>query len=135
MKSVIYARGSLGVEYIERQIRECSKYADENGFEIIGIYIDHTDSESNTNRSQFKRMLDDSRSALFDAVIVWKSDRFSRSRADTATYKNQLMQNNVELLSATESIPKGYGGVIFESIVTGIAEGCLAGHSFEVNLL
>lgn len=135
MNAVIYARSSFEGVSVERQIRECSKYAEENGFEIIGVYTDYTESALNTNRSQFKKMLEDGQSGLFDVIIFYSLDRFSRKREEVEMFRKKLKLQNIELLSVTESNPEDLGGMIFESIITGVAEGCLAGYSFEVKLI
>lgn len=125
MKAVIYARFSCSKqreESIEGQIRECTAYAKRNGIEIVGTYIDRAKSARTDNRPQFRKMAEDSDLGLFDAVIVWKLDRFSRNKEDTAIYRKRLRKNKIELLSATEHIPEGSGGIIFESVLEGVAE-------------
>ena len=44
-------------------------------------------------------MIKDSDKHLFDMVIVWKLDRFSRDRYDSARYKVLLKKNNVRVVS------------------------------------
>ena len=44
-------------------------------------------SVTTDKRPDFQRMVQDSFSKKFTAVIVWKLDRFARSRADSAKYK------------------------------------------------
>lgn len=125
MKAVIYARFSCSKqreESIEGQIRECTAYAKRNGIEIVGTYIDRAKSARTDNRPQFRKMAEDSDLGLFDAVIVWKLDRFSRNKEDTAIYRKRLRKNKIKLLSATEHIPEGSGGIIFESVLEGVAE-------------
>ena len=53
----------------------------------------------------------------FDVVIVWKLDRFSRNRYDSAKYKAALKKNNVRVVSATEAISEGAEGIILESVL------------------
>lgn len=67
-------------------------------------------------------MIDDSAKHLFDTVIVWKLDRFSRDRYDSAWYKHVLKRNGVRVVSATELISEGAEGVILESVLEGYAE-------------
>lgn len=55
-------------------------------------------------------------------VIVWKLDRFSRNRFDSAKYKAALKKNNVRVVSATEAISEGAEGIILESVLEGMAE-------------
>ena len=67
-------------------------------------------------------MIKDSDKKLFDIVLVWKLDRFARSRYDSARYKTQLKKNGVKLMSATEIISEGPEGIILESVLEGYAE-------------
>lgn len=67
-------------------------------------------------------MIKDSDKRLFDMVIVWKLDRFSRDRYDSTRYKLQLKKNGVKVVSATEQISEGAEGIILESVLEGYAE-------------
>ena len=67
-------------------------------------------------------MIKDSDKHLFDMVIVWKLDRFSRDRYDSARYKVLLKKNNVRVVSATEVISSGADGILLESVLEGFAE-------------
>ena len=104
MKAVIYARYSSDnqrEESIEGQLRENKAFAEKNGIEIIGTYIDRALSAKTDNRPEFQKMIKDSSKGLFDIVIVWKLDRFARNRYDSAFYKATLKKNNVKVMSAT----------------------------------
>ena len=108
MKAVIYARyssDSQREESIEGQIRECTAFAEKNGITVLRHYIDRAFSAKTDNRPEFQNMIKDSNKKLFDTVIVWKLDRFSRNRYDSAKYKAMLRKNDVKVISATESYP------------------------------
>ena len=125
MAAVIYARYSSDnqrEESIEGQIRECTAYAEKNGFTVVKHYIDHVVSAKTDNRPQFQQMIKDSERGIFDVIIVWKLDRFARNRYDSARYKTQLKRNGVKLVSATEVISAGPEGIILESVLEGYAE-------------
>ncbi len=125
MKAVIYARYSDShqrEESVEGQIRECTEYAKHNGITIIGTYIDRALSARSDARPEFQRMIKDSAKHLFDVVIVWKLDRFSRNRYDSAHYKAILRKNGVKVISAKENISEGPEGIILESMLEGFAE-------------
>ena len=100
MTAVIYARYSSDnqrEESIEGQIRECTAYAEKNGFTVVKHYIDRAVSAKTDNRPQFQQMIKDSERGIFDVIIVWKLDRFARNRYDSARYKTQLKRNGVKL--------------------------------------
>lgn len=125
MKAVIYARYSSDnqrEESIEGQLRENKVFAEKNGIEIIGTYIDRALSAKTDNRPEFQKMIKDSSKGLFDVVIVWKLDRFARNRYDSAFYKAALKKNNVKVMSATENISEGADGILLEAILEGFAE-------------
>lgn len=107
MKAVIYARYSSDnqrEESIEGQIRECTEYAVRNDITVIGSYIDRALSAKTADRPEFQRMIKDSDKGLFNVVLVWKLDRFSRDRYDSAHYKRILKKNGVRVISAKENI-------------------------------
>ena len=125
MKAVIYARyssNSQREESIEGQIRDCTAYAERNGYTIIGTYADRAISGTTDNRPDFQRMIKDSSKRLFDVVIIWKTDRFARNRYDSARYKAQLKKSGVKVVSAMENIAEGSEGILLESLLEGMAE-------------
>ena len=125
MKAVIYARysdDSQREESIEGQLRECKEYADKEGITIISSYIDRAYSGKSDDRPQFQKMIEDSKEKLFDAIIVWKLDRFARNRTDSAIYKSILRKNGAKVISAKENISDGPEGIILEAIIEGMSE-------------
>ena len=77
---------------------------------------------TNDNRPDFQRMLKDSAKRTFDYVLVYKFDRFSRNKYETAIHKKTLKDNGVKVISATEFVPDTPEGIIFESMLEGYAE-------------
>ena len=125
MKAVIYARYSSDnqrEESIDGQLRECKEYAERNDITVLGTYIDRALSAKTDNRPEFQRMIKDSAKHLFDVVIVWKLDRFSRNRFDSAHNKAILRKNGVKVISAKEAIAEDSTGILLESMLEGYAE-------------
>ena len=123
--AVIYARFSSDKqreESIEGQIRECTAFADANDIKIVGTYIDRAMSARTDKRPDFLRMIADSAKGVFEYVLVYQLDRFSRNRYDSAVYKNKLKKNGVRVLSAKENIRDDPSGIILESVIEGYAE-------------
>lgn len=123
--AVIYARFSCDKqrdESIEDQLRVCMEYAREHGITIVGTYCDYALSGRTDHRPQFLKMIEDSKNGDFNTVLLWKMDRFARNRWDSAIYKKELHNNGVTVISATEPIPEGGGGIIMESLYEGMAE-------------
>ena len=125
MNAVIYARYSSDrqrEESIEGQLRECAEYAKKNNMTLLGTYVDRALSARTADRPDFQRMIADSSKGLFDIVLVWKLDRFSRDRYDSAHYKHILKKNGVRVISIKENISDGPEGIILESMLEGYAE-------------
>ena len=125
MRGVIYARYSSDnqrEESIEGQIRENTAYAEKNGITIVGHYIDRALSVKTDDRPEFQRMIADSSKKMFDVIIVWKLDRFSRNRYDSARHKATLRRHGGKVVSATEAIADGPSGILMESVLEGMAE-------------
>ncbi|NLT48390.1 MAG: recombinase family protein, partial [Clostridiales bacterium] len=125
MNAVIYARYSSenqNDQSIEQQVRECKDFADGNGITIIDTYSDRAMTGRNDNRAAFQKMIRDSVRRQFEAVIVWKIDRFGRNREEIALNKSKLRHNGVKILYAKEHIPETPEGIILESVLEGIAE-------------
>ncbi len=118
-RGVIYARYSCDnqrEESIDGQIRDCSTFANSNDIEIISTYIDRAISARSDNRPEFQRMINDSYNNLFDVVLVWKSDRFSRNRRQALDYREILSRNKVKLLSCTEPNIDGPEQILYQGI-------------------
>ena len=125
MNVVLYARYSDSKqreESIEGQLEWCYDYAKREGHSVIGEYIDRAISAKTDERPQFQKMIKDSSKKLFQGIVVYQLDRFSRNRYDSAHYKNILKKNGVGVFSARESISDDASGIIVESVLEGMAE-------------
>lgn len=126
MRAVIYARYSSDrqrEESITSQLRVCHDYAEKKQIKIVREYTDRALSgKAADNRPEFLRMIADSEKRLFDAVIVYRLDRFARNRYDSAIFKARLKKNGVVLLSAMEQLSDNPESIILESVLEGMAE-------------
>lgn len=134
----IYARFSSHnqtEQSIEGQVRVCKEFCKRNNIQIVEIYADRATSASKDldKRTEFLRMIKDSEKDDFQSVVVYKLDRFARSRYDSATYKYKLKKNGVQLISATENITDSPEGIILESVLEGMAEFYSAELSQKIN--
>lgn len=75
---VLYARVSTsgGHQDPEMQLRE---YSERRGWHIFETYVDNGVSGSKESRPAMNKMMADAHQRRFDAVVVWKLDRFGRS--------------------------------------------------------
>ena len=132
---VRYSSANQTEQSIEGQIRVCRDFCDRHGIRIVEIYADRATSASKDieKRVNFLKMIKDSEKHNFEAVIVYKLDRFSRSRYDMANFKYRLRKNGVQLISATENISNDPEGIILESVLEGMAEFYSAELSQKIN--
>lgn len=124
-KAVIYARYSSHSqrdESIDAQLRECHDYATKNGYIILEEYCDRALTGKTDNRAAFQKMIKDAKSNKFNYVLLYKLDRFARSRYDSAIYKNILKKHNIKVISIKENISDTPEGIILESMLEGMAE-------------
>lgn len=124
-KAVIYARYSSekqNYQSIEGQLRVCNKYAKDHNLIVVDKYIDTALTGTNDKRFAFQKMLNDSKKKLWDYVIVYKLDRFSRNKYEITIHRHFLKENGVKLLSAMENIPDSPEGIILESVIEGMAQ-------------
>ncbi|HBW13819.1 MAG TPA: recombinase family protein [Proteiniclasticum sp.] len=125
MKVVSYSRYSSDnqrEESIEAQQRAINKYCEDKGYTLTRNYIDLALSATNDNRPEFQKMISDSKSGLFQAVVVHKLDRFARNRYDSAIYGRKLQQNGVKVISVMENLDDSPESIILRSVIEGYNE-------------
>ena len=121
--AVIYARYSSDrqtEQSIEGQVRVCNDYAERNDILIVSQYIDRATTGTNDNRDAFQQMMKDSDKKLWDYVLVYKLDRFSRNKFEMAMHRKHLKDNGIKILSAMENIPDTPEGILLESLLEGM---------------
>ena len=79
MKTALYARVSTSDQTAEMQLRELREHAAHRGWQVVGEYVDTGISGTKASRPELDRLMADAHKRRFDAVIVWKFDRFARS--------------------------------------------------------
>lgn len=90
--AVIYARyssDSQTEQSIDGQLRVCREYAQRNDILMVDTYIDRAMTSTNDNRPDFQRMIKDSSNRQWEIVLVYKLDRFSRNKYETAIHKKR----------------------------------------------
>lgn len=130
MNIVIYLRVSSEQQAdrelsIPAQREALQRYADERGWNIIDEYVDEAKSAKTDARPAFQRMIAAAQQPdkNFEAILVHKFDRFSRSREDHVVYKSLLKKRGVLVLSAMEPTePNSPHGVLLEGMLEVISE-------------
>lgn len=106
MRAVGYCRFSSEKQAdgfsIEAQERAIKEYCEKKGYSLSRFYVDEAKSGTRDDREQFQLMIGDAGDHAFDAIIVHKLDRFSRSVYDFEIYRKKLGDSGVQLLSVIE---------------------------------
>lgn len=89
---------------LKNQYSIIESYALNNGHTIVGSSFDDNVSGMHFNRAGIDELTEVVENGMIDAVIVKDLSRLGRHKTQTALYIDYLRQNNVRVLSATESI-------------------------------
>ena len=106
----IYARVSTTDQSCEMQLHELRQYVAKRGWEVFQEYQEYVDtgfSGAAASRPRLDQLLRDARLRKFEAVLVWKLDRWGRSVAHCVRSIQELVSLGVRFLSPTESIDTG----------------------------
>jgi DNA invertase Pin-like site-specific DNA recombinase len=79
MKAAIYCRVSTTEQNASMQVEELRAYCSRRQWEIAEEFIDAGVSGSKESRPALNRLLADAKRRKFDAVLVYRYDRFARS--------------------------------------------------------
>src|ERR1700722_15358376 len=105
MRVALYARVStLNGQHPEMQLSELREYGSRRGWQIVGEYVDEGVSGSRERRPQLDRLMADAHRRKFDAVLVWKIDRFGRSLRHLVNALADLDAYGVAFVSLRDNI-------------------------------
>jgi DNA invertase Pin-like site-specific DNA recombinase len=125
MRAAIYARVSTSNhgQDPQLQLREVREYCDRRGWTIAGEYVDVGISGSKEKRPELDKLLADARRRRFDAVVVYRYDRFARSLRHLVNALEEFRSLGIEFVSIHEGVDTSTpnGRLIF-GIFASIAE-------------
>ena len=113
MVVAVYARVSTSDQSCEMQLHELRQYVVRQGWEVFAEYVDTGFSGAQTSRPELDRLMQDARLRRFEAVLVWKLDRWSRSVAHCVRTIQDLVALRIRFLSPNEAIDRGIESPIF----------------------
>jgi DNA invertase Pin-like site-specific DNA recombinase len=104
MKAAIYARVSTNNgQDPEMQLREVREYCIRRGLEA-SEYVDAGISGTKDSRPQLNKLMADAKKRRFDAVVVWKFDRFARSVSHLLRALEEFRSLGIEFVSLSEQV-------------------------------
>ena len=104
LKAAIYARVSTTDQNCEMQVRELREYAERRGWVVSDEYVDTGWSGAKASRPELDRLMRDAALRRFDAVLVYKLDRFGRSVRNCLDGIEALRVHGVRFLAVSQSI-------------------------------
>lgn len=89
---------------LDFQVEKMLAYCKAMDYAVVGIYSENGYSGSNLERPGIQRIIEEAPIGKFDAVIVYKLDRLSRSQKHTMyMLEDVFIPNNVAFISMSES--------------------------------
>ena len=106
MRAAVYARVSTSNHGQDPkvQLREIAEYCSRRGWTVMGEYVDVGISGAKEKRPELDRLLADAHRRRFDALVVWKFDRFARSVSHLLRALETFQALGIEFVSLTEGV-------------------------------
>jgi DNA invertase Pin-like site-specific DNA recombinase len=100
----LYSRVSTADQDTEVQMKALREYARNRGLEITGQYVDQGVSGTKKSRPQLDSLMKDAHARKFDAVVVYRFDRFARSIAHLVNALETFRALGIQFTSINEAI-------------------------------
>lgn len=106
MRVAIYGRVSTSNhgQDIGLQTRELRQFCEARGWQLAGEYLDEGISGAKDSRPELNRLMADASRRRFDAIIVWKFDRFARSVSHLLRALETFNSLGIAFVSLSEQI-------------------------------
>ena len=123
MRIGIYARVSTKDQSCELQVRDLRAYCTARGFDLVREYVDVGQSGAKDSRPELNKLMDDARKRQFDAIVVWRFDRFARSTKHLLSALEEFRSLGIQFISYQENIDtsSALGQALF-TIVSAVAQ-------------
>jgi DNA invertase Pin-like site-specific DNA recombinase len=86
------------------QTRELEEYCQRRGWDLASLYVDQGISGSEEHRPELDRLMSDAHRRRFDAVVVWKFDRFARSVSHLLKALDTFRALGIDFVSLSENL-------------------------------
>src|SRR5450759_1238896 len=123
MRIEIYARVSTKDQSCELQVRDLRAYCTAWGFDLTREYVDVGQSGAKDSRPELNKLMDDAHKRQFDAIVVWRFDRFARSTKHLLSALEEFRSLGIQFISYQENIDtsSALGQALF-TIVSAVAQ-------------
>jgi DNA invertase Pin-like site-specific DNA recombinase len=105
------------------QIRDLRAFSHARGFELVREYVDTGQSGTKDSRPELNLLMDAARKRQFDAIVVWRFDRFARSTKHLLLALDEFRSLGIKFISYQENIDttSALGQAMF-TIVSAVAQ-------------
>jgi DNA invertase Pin-like site-specific DNA recombinase len=104
MKAAIYGRVSTTAQDTNLQMREVRQFVQRRGWQIAEEYIDKGISGSREKRPALDKLMSEAKRRRFDAVVVYRYDRFARSLRHLVNALEEFRALGIEFVSIHEGV-------------------------------
>ena len=123
MRIGIYARVSTKDQNCALLVRDLRAYCAARRFDLVREYVDVGQSGAKDSRPELNKLMDDARKRQFDAIVVWRFDRFARSTKHLLSALEEFRALGVQFISYQENVDTStpLGQALF-TIVSAVAQ-------------
>jgi len=104
IRAVCYCRVSTTDQNNALQVRELTEYVGRRGWELAGIYEDRGISGIRASRPGLDSLMADARMRKFDAVLVYKLDRWGRSLVNCVAGIQELQSLGIRFVVVSQGL-------------------------------
>jgi len=119
----LYARVSTSDQSTDSQLLDLRRYVRERGWTLFNEYSDNGISGTTDSRPALNELMNDAKKRRFDAVLVWRFDRFARSTKHLILALEEFRNLGIDFVSYQENIDTSspLGSAIF-TIISAVAQ-------------
>jgi DNA invertase Pin-like site-specific DNA recombinase len=104
MRIGIYARVSTKDQSCEMQLRDLRTFCAAPGFDLVREYVDVGQSGAKDSRPELNILMGDAPKRQFDAIVVWRFDRFARSTKHLLLALEEFRSLGIQFISYQENM-------------------------------
>jgi putative DNA-invertase from lambdoid prophage Rac len=117
----LYCRVSTGGQSTAMQSDELRRMAEARNWEVVTVIEEKVSGRK--HRPARQQLISDAKAGKYDAVMVWKLDRWGRSTADLVTSIKELDESGVTFVSLKDGIDLSTSaGRLIANVLASIAE-------------
>ncbi len=119
----LYARVSTTDQSTDSQLLDLRRYVSDRGWQTYKEYCDNGISGTKDSRPALNELMSDAKKRKFDAVLVWRFDRFARSTRHLINALEEFKNLGIDFVSYQENIDTSspLGSAIF-TIISAVAQ-------------